>query len=93
MTKDIADDDTAVGFPLGVPPDNTQVRAVRDTLYVAIINSHLHTQGYGRLALFNVLPLPKLYMFDLFVADLVRIGEQSTFTYTTQVSSNSKQLR
>ena len=43
------------------------------------------TQGYGRVTLKNVLPLRNVYVFDLFVDDLVTIAAFSTVTYSIKL--------
>ena len=40
------------------------------------------SQGYGRVTLKNVLPLQNVYIFDLFVEDLVSIAPYTTIRYT-----------
>ena len=50
------------------------------------------TQGYGRVTLKNVLPLPGHYNFDLFVDDLVYIAAYTTVKYVVQVLPNTPTL-
>jgi len=45
------------------------------------------SQGYGRVTLKNVLPLQNVYIFDLFVDDLVSIAPYSTIRYTVQLGA------
>ncbi len=49
-------------------------------------------QGYGRIDISNVLPLPGLTNFDLFVDDGVSIDEYSQISYSTDVSDSSVPL-
>jgi hypothetical protein len=46
-------------------------------------------QGYGRILLASVLPLMGIYTFDLFVADLVYIQQQSTASYFVQIDDST----
>jgi len=50
-------------------------------------------QGYGRINLKNVLPLTGVSNFDLFVADLVLVGENANIDYSVQVTGSGKPLR
>ena len=50
-------------------------------------------QGYGRVSLFNILPLPGKYEFDLFVYDLTVLPENSATTLTVSVTSSSHPLK
>lgn len=44
-------------------------------------------QGYGRVSMNTVLPLPGLYVFDLFVADLVKLSSQGSQGYSVLVKA------
>eukprot|EP01041_Mallomonas_annulata_P002618 gene2618-5114_t len=46
-------------------------------------------QGYGRIGISTVLPLKYTYDFDLFVADLVAIGEYSSIGYNVLVADGT----
>lgn len=46
-------------------------------------------QGYGRIALPNVLPLQGVYDFDLFVDDMVKAVENSVIEYTVSIPTAS----
>ena len=51
-------------------------------------------QGYGRVKLANVLPLPNVYTgIDLYVADQVQLVANTAIKYTVTVSSNAKPLK
>ena len=50
-------------------------------------------QGYGRVALNTVLPLAGKYAMDLFVADLITIGENSAVKYFVTVTDSTKRLK
>lgn len=53
-----------------------------------------YIQGFGRLSLFQVLPLKGwLTSFDLFVADAVNIQENTQIVYNVQVSSSTQPLK
>jgi hypothetical protein len=47
-------------------------------------------QGFGRISLFQVLPLPQVVTnFDLFVADAVNIQENSQIAYKVQIKASN----
>lgn len=51
-------------------------------------------QGYGRIALYNVLPLQSMATkFDLFVADAVNVPEYGNINYVVKVASNAFPLK
>ena len=43
------------------------------------------TQGYGRVTFKNVLPLRNVYVFDLFVDDLVTVNAFSSVNYAIKL--------
>lgn len=45
-------------------------------------------QGYGRVTLANVLPLPGFYSFDLFVEDQAKLQENSQISYALSVKKS-----
>ena len=50
-------------------------------------------QGFGRIDFANVLPLNGIYIFDLFVVDLMVIGENANIEFSVKVSSSARPLR
>ena len=46
-------------------------------------------QGWGRINLSNILSLPGINQFDLFVDDLVSIQDESRITYNVEIPSSS----
>lgn len=50
-------------------------------------------QGYGRITLLNILPLPGYTAFDLFVDDLRVIGQNAVITYQVTITDSSIPLK
>jgi hypothetical protein len=75
--------------------------AVRMTLYngggaydVPLGRPPDYMQGFGRVALYNVLPLKGVYTnFDLFVADAVNIPEDTSISFSVKITNGKQPLR
>lgn len=52
-----------------------------------------NTQGYGRILLLNVLPLPGANTIDLFVDDMHLIGESTKFRYYVHITNPNNPLK
>lgn len=50
-------------------------------------------QGFGRIGLMNVLPLPNLNKFDLFIANSVNLQEDSSTQYSVNIENSDILLK